>query len=171
MSEEVTYTWKGPPGVKWIRRPPIAVMFIIYFAPLVGGFALGLGIGSANRDQWPSGTYLPNELTDEQKHSFGVWRQATSPMEIRLQIIPRAEYDRDNPDSGAHTFLYRWPCQIVMPDGMEIEYTAPLAQAHWRYASDGDILAHEILHCIRGGWHEVYDETHPKSTRIIVSKP
>lgn len=58
----------------------------------------------------------------------------------------------------AYTYIYRNPCEIVIPAGWWIDYVAPTAEARWRDTHSGDILAHEILHCLRGDWHSVYNQ-------------
>lgn len=83
--------------------------------------------------------------------------QRLVPMEIRLRIVP-AEVFYSHMDShvGAYTRDWESPCEIVVPDSYSINYFPAQAIADWaphRMQWRGDLFLHEILHCIRGGWH------------------
>lgn len=96
-------------------------------------------------------------LTDGELAS--VISQLTTPTEIELVIASperfASDYDGHSSVSSLVAYAYpnRTPCRIVVHAGQSIVASPEHSWAAWADPRDGDTLAHEILHCLRGSWH------------------
>lgn len=83
-----------------------------------------------------------------------------APMDMRLSVVPRAEFDRlaSARNVLAFTYVSQQPCRIVVPAEWAIVYKPSARTAFWDRADQAsdlaaDVIAHEILHCQIGTWH------------------
>ncbi len=107
----------------------------------------------------------PVELTPQERaRVFGNFQM--TPQSFLIHVVPRAEFEarllRTGYEAsmikevGAFALTYGKLCTIYLPEGFGIEYMARGAgnNARWRRVDDGDTVAHEILHCYKGSWHD-----------------
>jgi hypothetical protein len=69
------------------------------------------------------------------------------PSEIKRMVAPT--------NSVAVTYPSRHPCEVFLPTGMWLwgdEKNYPY-RGMFVWSRDADLVAHEILHCVIGGWH------------------
>lgn len=149
--EQVTYTWTGPPGVVWIQRPPLIIFLMMLLCVGMLGAVIGLAISDATREVAVRNN--PVEFSESEK-AAAYLSQETSPVVMTLRILPRDEYRARHPGTDAIAYTHRAPCQIEIPAGWKILAQPKTGTAVWARSYDGDVLAHEILHCLRGGWHQ-----------------
>lgn len=97
----------------------------------------------------------PLELTSEER-APGPRRQRTFQTEMRLRIASQEELELTSPvkEVIALSIIRRNPCEIMIPEGWTIEYDSSTGRARWTDRGQEDVLAHEILHCLRGAWHD-----------------
>jgi hypothetical protein len=147
--ENVTYTWTGRPGVVWIQKPSgWLVLSALTYAAAVGAI-LVLCFQTAIYEN------RPQELTAEERTARFL-RQETFPAIMTIKIVDAETFKRNNPNALAVSFTTRSPCEIDIPAGWEIVFSPQLTgsnAAMWEDHRSGDIIAHEILHCLRGSWH------------------
>lgn len=146
MTEQVTYTWTGPPNIVWMQRPPLLLALCLFLLVYLLGSLSTLLILEQ------SGRHSPDKLTKEEKEVDFVL-QKTFPIKMRLEIIAADQYNKDYPDTNAVSYPTISPCRILIPNNWEIEAVPSMKYAQWTNISNGNILAHEILHCLRGSWH------------------
>lgn len=128
------------------------MMSIFFWAiGLMTGFSLGTSIPPS--DFGLKGLTKPIELSDNEKDTTLLYIP-TIPIDIELRIVPRKEYDELHPRTAGISYTKRKPCRIEIPDGWNIMVSPDRKRADWINRDDGDTLAHEILHCIHGGWHK-----------------
>lgn len=95
------------------------------------------------------------------------------PLDIKLRIVNAKEFDNSYNVAalkinqkmegvGAYTIISNNPCEIVIPDNFEIDVIASRGYA-WFSSDTGDILAHEILHCLYGAWHQPWNKIESQS--------
>lgn len=78
----------------------------------------------------------------------------TVPTEIQLNIIPKKEIEKARGKDVFAYASYNKPCKIYMPAGMKIKVHPLIKQAEWISEWEANSFAHEIIHCIRGKWHQ-----------------
>lgn len=89
--------------------------------------------------------------------------QETWPIAISLRIVDRATFDAQTDDERVVAFTrFKSPCEIIMPAGWPIAAWPRIGLARWVNRDDGDTLAHEILHCLRGTWHPPWPPPTPE---------
>jgi hypothetical protein len=95
----------------------------------------------------------PVEFTAEEK--IGTRIQPTFPMTFSVSIVPMEYIKKTAPGADAFTYVGTRDaeCRIYIPAGRGIVFTSLEKSAAWQNRYDGDVLAHEILHCLRGHWH------------------
>jgi hypothetical protein len=80
-----------------------------------------------------------------------------TPGDMTLRVVPRKKFDEDaGPTSlslAAFTRINDNPCTIVIPEGWQIDAVPSRGEAHFADAYNDSVVAHEILHCLRGTWH------------------
>lgn len=86
------------------------------------------------------------------------FRDALRPMTITLRIVSQRMFEAKRPTEKTLAFtITNIPgsrCEITIPVTMgEIVVYPAERVARWVGREAGDVLAHEILHCMRGGWH------------------
>ena len=135
----------------------------LYVMLVVAVSAFMLGNLTSRRPPEPvieSNALPPTPFTEEElTHQFV--RQKTWPMTMTLHIVGEKEWEaiRRSPEVIGFSTWYDGigKCQIFIPEGAEIialpQGNAGHGDAMWRFSADGDLLAHEILHCLRGNWH------------------
>lgn len=137
------------------RCNPLAayLMGIVAGGAITFASALGLADKMHPRDFGAAGFSI-TELTEAERAQ--PIHQAVPPIDIELRVLPIAEFMRERPTSGTVAFAYtrRRPCRIVIPEGWRIWALSERKIAFWDDRDSGNVLAHEILHCIRGSWHE-----------------
>lgn len=102
---------------------------------------------------------VPVPLSADERSQDYLW-QTTTPMDIRLRIVSKAEFQDKDPlrsytkgEAAAFTRIDQVPCTIYIPEGWRILARSRSGIAIWGDEEDADTLAHEILHCMRGAWH------------------
>lgn len=96
------------------------------------------------------------------------------PTDIHLRIVAAKDFRRskevkmltttqDMSGVGAYTMINSNPCTIVIPDDFKIFVVAQKGDAWFDDTSTGDVIAHEILHCLYGGWHQPWNVIQSKS--------
>lgn len=146
-----------PPATAPFAWPKMLCMAIFLW---LNGFVIG-AIFEHHIGNWISqggadfGTVTPaiHHITADQKKGE-LFFSVVPPIDIQLRFMPPDQIRDRSPGTYAFTYQLRTPCQIIMPSGIEIAGMT----AHWPYASfvnplEGDVLAHEILHCLHGTWH------------------
>lgn len=99
------------------------------------------------------------------------------PMEIRISIVSSKDFNRSmevrslmatqKMDAvGGYTLTDSNPCRIVIPDNFKIFVVAQEGSA-WFDDSMGQIVAHEILHCLYGSWHKPWNVIQSKSSLAL----
>lgn len=73
--------------------------------------------------------------------------------QMTLHIVSPEEITKRNASAYALSYTERQPCEIFIPTGQGIWVRPAKKEAGWVNPIEGDVLAHEILHCLRGGWH------------------
>lgn len=100
----------------------------------------------------------PVPLSNAEKS--GWHNQRLTPMEIRLVIRSAENFKADaraiaKGNIEAYALPYDSPCSIFIPDDWVIQFNAAHARSgNFTRADNSNTLAHEILHCIRGQWHD-----------------
>lgn len=81
--------------------------------------------------------------------------QSTAPISMKLNIVDTQTWEktRGDPNVAAYSQPYQNTCVITIPEGWMIEVKPQDKEARWLNPEHGHYLAHEILHCLRGGWH------------------
>lgn len=99
------------------------------------------------------------ELTSQERAAFLI-HQETVPLTAILRIVPKAEFHatRSNLVKADASFYYdgHIPCTITIPDKWVIRANPSRGMAWFEDQGNDDfddVLAHELLHCIRGAWH------------------
>lgn len=108
---------------------------------------------------WHSETAYPPaiELTSNERQQLRL-EQPTFPKTITLRILSAEEIERRNSKAYALAVINARPCEIWIPSGQIIVANPHAKMAFWKNSYHGDVLAHEILHCLRGGWHDEADK-------------
>jgi len=124
------------------------------------GIGIGIGIGEAIGDSKYSSTpIIP--LSAVESASDVPLMQKTFPTTILIRIKPVAEIAAADKEAYAIAFPYRQPCEIWIPEGQKIIFYPKRGSnwnsARWDDSEVGDALAHELLHCLRGRWHDIGD--------------
>lgn len=133
--------------------------FILSFAGIC--FSIGAAFGFA-----AAATVISFDTFGSRSESFdpftpfqlenSILVQTTWPAEIKLRIVDKSEIERLRPNAYAFSYTYAaadHACEIFIPDKMPIRFWPAQSRAEWVDKFDGDTLAHEILHCLRGSWH------------------
>ena len=124
----------------------------------LSGLVLGVLAGSVIQERHdarsdPAPAAVAPLTADERKTDFVV--QATVPTTITLRFVSREQFDRERPpDAAGFSVISAARCTITFPAGAGIIAVPSQRQARWLDRWDGDALAHEILHCLRGAWHD-----------------
>lgn len=95
------------------------------------------------------------------------------PIDIKLRIVDAKEFNKSLTVSmlkatqqmnavGAYTLINNNPCEIILPDDFKIDVLASKGAA-WFSSETGDTLAHEILHCLYGVWHQPWNKIESRS--------
>lgn len=100
------------------------------------------------------------ELTPRERAAHMI-RQETVPLTAILRILPKAEFEasRNERTKGDAGFYYdgHAPCVITIPDKWMIRANPKQGKAWFEDQGNDDfddVIAHELLHCIRGDWHK-----------------
>lgn len=148
-----TTTDRPAPMPAWVASSLAAAGAAFLF---LNGAILGYGIGHDDAfSGWNFGAQAePTVPTSTERLQY----HRLAPMDMRLSIVPRAEFDRlVGPGTIAFTYVRQRPCRIVVPDDWMIDYRPSAGTAIWDDSGlsnfAADILAHEILHCQIGKWH------------------
>ncbi len=127
------------------RLPWVSVLALVWLA---------YNIGTHNPFHDDAALRFPKELSDQERVQPFI-RQATEPQTIVLRIIDPQQFKSEigDPRTAAFSKSYREPCEITIPAGWIIVAIPSRGIAFWADDRNAVILAHEILHCIRGSWH------------------
>lgn len=61
-------------------------------------------------------------------------------------------------------------CDIYLPAAdYTITATPAYGSAQWRDNTSGEILAHEMLHCLHGSWHPAWDEIKARTAKELIT--
>lgn len=96
-------------------------------------------------------------LTDEERLSpVLLARTFPTTFLVRIKSIEEIKSLRGEATANADalTFVTRDLCEIWLPSDQGIVFSPGKKAAHWVRGEDGDVFAHELLHCLRGAWHE-----------------
>ena len=152
---QMTWTARCPPDTKWMRVPSGQIVAVGVFLLMAMGGILGLGAAITVER---SGYVAPVELSDTERHTLYL-EEMTTPRTIKLRIADEAEF-KDNLGSAlrshnvaAYAQFGNDECKITIPSGWKIKFNPRSGGARWVNDDNGNILAHEILHCLRGRWH------------------
>lgn len=147
-AEHVTYQWTGPPDIIWIQRPPTPLIaFAVVLCMLIGAFIAAIAIDPR------LGSRDTQELSKAERESVGLLVQSIWPMQMRIEVVPKSEIEKRGKNVLAFSQPTLNPCAIYIPDTWKIVFNSKSGTASWYEPSNGDILAHEMLHCYRGFWH------------------
>lgn len=140
-----------------LRRLAALLRWVAAVFVLISITVMIVGIAGMFIPHEPAKKSAAVELTPAERES-GLLLVSTVPIEIRLRILPRQAFTRDPVAvAGYKTLAFsvssRTPCEIAIPEGWEIMVWPSKGKAEWLSPSDGDTLAHEIAHCLRGRWH------------------
>lgn len=124
---------------------------LAYVAGLVVGGFIGAGVTSGFFVEPQLARNNPTEFKSEEL--VGETYVLTKPLEMKLKILPLAEYMKNHSRAAAYSHPFTAPCEIIMPEGWWIKVNFSDYQATWLIKDNGDTLAHEILHCLKGRWH------------------
>jgi hypothetical protein len=131
------------------RGPPLASWTLLGFA--AGILVAGAVIASAVSDFGGAQSRTVHEFADQT--SAQIYTATTVPVDIELRIMDHVEYEAAHPGTLAVSYPHRSTCRIVIPAGWSITFRPASKAAVWDNSYNGAILAHEILHCLRGSWH------------------
>ncbi len=127
----------------------VALCFPAFFigvemaAAMKPGTAFG-SVASAQRELTP----------DELKEDFVYTRLER--MDIELRIASPEDFALGAKSKllvRAFAYDKLRPCRVVIPVGWEVWALPSQGRAGWVNEHDGDTVAHELLHCLRGNWH------------------
>lgn len=124
---------------------------VIYLTGVVTGGFIGAAVTSGFFMEPQLARNNPTEFKSEEL--VGETYVLTKPLEMKLRIAPWAEYKKDHSNMAAYSRPFAAPCEIIMPEGWWIKVNFSNYEATWLTKDDGDTLAHEILHCLKGRWH------------------
>jgi len=104
----------------------------------------------------------PIEISEAERTAPYI-QQPTVPMNVDLRILSPGQFDTEkiSPNTTAWTNTFSdgsHRCQITLRAGAMIDANPSTRLAFWHDRSDGDEIAHELLHCIRGSWHPLWDD-------------
>lgn len=123
-------------------------------APMVLCWLIGFVIGGI---AFAPGRRTPEEFTAREKQA-AVLTQPLWPLTMTLRVVSPEQFKRESPFPALAFSKPNYdPCEITIPDTWSIVVSPSNpypGSAHWKDPIDGDILAHEVLHCYRGFWHE-----------------
>jgi hypothetical protein len=114
---------------------------------------------------FPSAFEEPDCTTPRPRYSLSCSTTLT-PKTITLRVVSKAEFNSAPLVSGeadsfkpvAFTYILHKPCEIVIPEGALINSEPETGKAEWDFGDASyhlrDTLAHEILHCYAGAWHD-----------------
>jgi hypothetical protein len=123
----------------------------------------------------------PRELTAAERVS-GSLSMTLPPMDVELRLATPEQWklllgDLAESMSGATYWIggpfYQpgRPCRVFIPAAdAKVFFTPRFGRADWDWAAgsvSGKTLAHELLHCARGGWHPRWDEILDDQERIM----
>lgn len=134
-----------------LSKPQLSIAFLagMITSDLIDGAPAGLAIHELSRAE------------HEQRKMF----QTIPPMYVYLRFESKKDWAADThaqPSSVFSTTLgyasytldgSGGPCTVVLPAGWTIVASPMWAKAQFD-PDDSAVLAHEILHCIRGAWHD-----------------
>lgn len=109
----------------------------------------------------------PHLFLDSSEVATNFLVQDIPPMDVVIHFADKAEYARTaSPDSLAFTDwpLDRWhgPCRITVLDDWQIAAIPSMGHAEFVETPPGmkkaNIMAHELLHCIRAAWHPSWSQ-------------
>jgi hypothetical protein len=130
----------------WIELA-LRLGLLIFSAGLIG-FTIGRSVYDPDFGQkWPL------ELSKTERSDAPYLVQPTEPIAVRLIVMEAGKFRKENPGAAAIAYPYATPCTIVIPSGWMIWAIPDDGYAKWAHSDDGDTLAHEMLHCLRGKWH------------------
>lgn len=150
-----------------IDRFCFALWYMLLF--LFVGFA-GFVYGSVYKYSYKqlSNATAPLHLSNEILLSNAEFHKKIYPQDIVLHILPLDVFRKQAKDPNILAFarIDVKPCEISIPDTWTISFVPTKAKAHWDFDTNdrlynshmGDTLAHEILHCQWGDWHQEFDK-------------
>ena len=81
------------------------------------------------------------------------------PLDILVRIIPKEQLAITCNDLSALACQQgNDPCIVYFPAEQIVDFQPKEQNAYWQNRHNGDMLAHEFLHCIYGNWHQVYTD-------------
>lgn len=97
----------------------------------------------------------PPEITADER-AFGILYQETKPMDVVVHILSYEAFSqrRSSPLVVGFAHPYKSPCEIFIPEGWMLKADLKSQRVRWSHEDQDDTLAHELLHCLRGSWHE-----------------
>lgn len=146
--------YRGELLVPWSEARPTGLILMISALSAALGTFLGVAIAIEASSQTRFGADAPSAVPYTQAQlSAPYLRDETRATKIELVIEAPEKIRAVSPHAYAYAYPTTRPCRIVIPTGMQIDAAPSQAEAQWTNRSDGDVLAHEILHCLRGKWH------------------
>lgn len=132
------------------RVPIFLVIWFSFWCGVVLMAAIAGGVTFATRPD----VFEPVELSAAERAAPALI-QTLPPTTITLQILPREEFYRRASEPTVLGFAQPGlsPCTISIPEGWEVQFSPGARYARWRNDNNGNTLAHEMLHCVRGHWH------------------
>jgi hypothetical protein len=112
---------------------------------------------------------IPPELSDAERSAREIVLPVL-PIEVRLRFVTDADWElitlsQGRSDVEASTFVFRNPCEVwFRAADWTIEANPAKGRAQFqanteRYPDDIALaFPHELLHCMRGGWHPEWSE-------------
>lgn len=141
---------------------------INWFLGIVAGVALTLGATSVmqTRDDL-RGWNRPVGLTTAERRADRVSGARPIGLDVLVRFESPEQIAREvGSDAYAYTRVNARPCEVVFPDTWEIDAVpssgdAWFSQIYGRQNASivvdmtiNSVVAHEILHCLRGSWHK-----------------
>ena len=97
-------------------------------------------------------TTADRHMSAKERETGVVLTEATNVIEVRFESP--AEILERMPGTLAVTVVpSSGPCRVYLPTGMPIAFDPAQKRADWLMRNDANTVAHEFLHCLRGGWH------------------
>lgn len=126
---------------------PVAIIFLI--ASLLIGTLLGAMVVDLN--SFGSNAISPTPYTATQLSQHAIVDKTVA---TEIKLIVASKETIHSLDSSAFALAYSSkPCTIYIPTNMQIIVYPSMKKAEWVDQWEGNVIAHEIMHCIRGRWH------------------
>ncbi len=125
----------------------------------IGGLRRQLAEATAARGDFGAGSVAPADLADDER-AADLLRVPVPPVDVELRFASPEQWFKI-PEVWWLAAGVTWPmprpgvpCRVTVPaDGFEILARPRDGDAQWFDQSMATILAHEVLHCLRGFWH------------------